>query len=616
MVLELLFDPFQVSPGPTLTNNEHPNNFVWERACVLFLDAVSYSTQMERSPLETRQTLTAHFAVLEAQMDRLGGRIIDKAGDGIFAEFPTALAGVNCAQLFQNEVAASNQNLPTEQRMRFRCGISFGDILREDHLISGPKVNIAARLQSLAEPGTINIDGDAQRELNEESGLYFEDLGFRVLKGISNPVRVWQVLDHAPRQNSQLEDLTKEYRVPLEGPEQSRSIAVLAFEVPPGQDDYSYMAEGLAADLADDLSRSKWLKVVSSRSSINYSARDYSDLEISKELEVRYLLKGRIRISGKMMRVSVSLVDCYDNEIVWSDKFDGTNDSIFDFQDEIANLIVGNIEPEYLRHESKIAASGRPRDVNAWDLLMRSRWHFWRGTPSNIKQALECAEKALQLDPSSSQTLSQLSFCHMSLIWLSRAKDPIAQQEEALRLAKRAISLDPTNANAYFTFGTAQSLGGDNEAAIAAERRALEIDPNHVGALGELARLLAFSGHSREARNTALKAIEISPSDPHLSLWARTLALAAFVEKKYGEAAKLGSEAAAKRPDWFFNYALIAASEALNGNLESAVAAYRECNRLMPEYSLQALKMGHPFSRSADFDLFIDGLTLAGWREG
>ncbi|MEL6966094.1 MAG: tetratricopeptide repeat protein [Pseudomonadota bacterium] len=585
----------------------------WCIGCAMFIDAVGYSKRVERAPERTRAQIAEHFTKLRQLIADHGGRVLDQAGDEIFSEYTTAHDALMVAVAFQSYVAAADADRPVSHRMRYRCGLSFGDILRDGERISGPKVNIAARIQSLAEPGTINMEADAHRELQNLPGLSFVDLGFRILKNISTPVRVWRLREDGETLGSPTEELAEAKPSGVSDGQTRPGLAVLPFDIRPADAEQSYFGAGLATDLSDALSRSSWLKVISARSSGNYGDEAYTDQQIGEELGVRYLVRGSIQIAGPRIRVSASLTETSGGAIVWSDRFDRTLDDIFELQDELTGLIAGMVEPEFLRHEAQRAASGKARNVDAWDLLMRSRWHFWRGSRRQILAALSCAEKAYQLDEYDSEILAQLSFCNMSVVWMGLAEDPVKQSQLALRYAQDAVKLDDQNSNAHFTLGSALSILGDMERAVASEKRALELSPSNAGARGELARLNAFLGNTDEARDAALRAIELSPADPHLSLWIRSLSLAAFVDGDYASAARFAAEAASKRPDWFFNYALLASCHALAGNMEAARQAMRDSAHLLSVYPWAALKAGHPFVDKADLERFTSGLSMAGW---
>ncbi len=592
-------------------------DYVWEDGCAVFVDAVGYSSKVEMAPVETGRRISSHLGDLEKCVTASGGEIIDTAGDGIFAEFAQPAAALQCLTRFLNSVKEANSGLPLEQRMRFRCGVSYGQILRGMRKISGPKVNIAARLQQTAEPGTINIDDDARGALGETEGFSCVDMGFRILKGISNPVRIWRVAAASEDIPALSEDVVAEYGSQVTAPVE-RGIAVLPFEVPPGRDvgkeEDAWMALGMAGDIAEGLARSHWLKVISPLSSMNYSDASYTNQRVAEELGVRYLLRGRIRIAGPNMRISAALVDCTSAHTVWSANYDRSEKSLFDIQDEITRLIVGNIEPEFLRHEAWKAAHSRPRNLDAWELLMRARWHFWRGTRKHMLQAMENAEKALLLEPDSARIYTLLSFCHMMQVWIGMGQSPEQNKGEALRLARRAVKLDEYDPNAYFTLGTALSMEGKMRDAIAAEKRALELNPNFAAAHGELARMYAMTAKSDDARRHAALALELSPSDPHTSLFIRSMAIAAFVEGDFEAARDFSIEASAKRPDWFFHHVMTAACEALAGDVEQAKQTFAEANRLLRGYKASAMRAGHPFSDNHHLETFIRGLELAGWE--
>ena len=589
--------------------------YAWQGGTAMFVDAVGYSGNMERWPLETRRSLAVHFDDLKERVARHGGRVIDTAGDGLFAWFEVIGGAVRCARGFQAEVERRNARAELERGMRFRCGIALGETLMDDDRPSGQTVNVAARLMALAEPGAVNLDDNAYHAaIKAGCQEPYVDLGFRVLKGISAPVRLWRLLDGAGEARAPSDELAERYASALKP---SRGIAVLPLEAPQTgrpDDDGAYLAMALATDLTDALAQSPWLKVISARSSMNYG-ENWNDARIARELGVRYLLRGRLRQRGKAVRIAARLLDTEDGSVVWAHTFDGSTADPFEMQDRIVARIVGHIEPVYLHNEQKRAATSVPRNVDAWDLLMRARWNFWRGTTKHVELARQCAQKALQLDPNVASTLALLSFCHMTDVWTGRSANMGGDAAAALDFARRAVRADDMDAHAHFTLGSALSMAGDLDGAIGAERRALELAPNFAPALGELARFLAAGDDPEGARRAALTALELSPADSHVSIWVRSLGLAAFVEGNYAEAARFAREAATKRPDWYFHFALLASAEALCGNEDAARRALFEGRRLLRNYPAAVIRTGHPFRDPAVFDTFLCGLRRAGWRE-
>jgi len=395
------------------------------------------------------------------------------------------------------------------------------------------------------------------------------------------------------------------------------SIAVLPFANLSGDDEQEYFADGLAEDIIASLARSSWLFVIARNSSFTYRQSNMSFGAICRELGVRYLVAGSVRRAGDKLRVSAELVDGARGETAWADRFDRSLHDLFAVQDEISSTIAGTIEPVFLRREETRAVNHEPhatRDIQHWDLLMRARWNFWRSTAPNNMEARRLLEQALKIKPNDSASLALLSFTYMSDAWRGRAEDPEKLIREANRLAMESVRNDDHDAHAHFTLGTALSCIYKLDAAMAEQRRALDLYPNFAAAAGELGRLLAFSGRYDEAMVQVQRAIQCSPSDPHLSLWLRSQALASFVVGRDDEAVGYAMEAVAKRPDWFFNYYLLTACQAAAGNLERAREALEEARRTMPVYNMLTLKVGHPFADPAHLERFVTALRQAGWE--
>jgi len=392
------------------------------------------------------------------------------------------------------------------------------------------------------------------------------------------------------------------------------SIAVLPFANLSGDSEQEYFADGLAEDIIASLARSSWLFVIARNSSFTYRQSNLSFGAICRELGVRYLVAGSVRRAGDKLRVSAELVDGARGETAWADRFDRSLTDLFSVQDEISSTIAGTIEPVFLRREETRAVNHEARDIQHWDLLMRARWNFWRSTAPNNLEARRLLEQALKIKPNDSASLALLSFTYMADAWRGRSDDPEKLIRHANYYAMEAVRNDDHDSYAHFTLGTALSCINKLEAAMAEQRRALDLYPNFAAAAGELGRLLAFSARSDEAMMELQRAIQCSPSDPHLSLWMRSQALACFVAGQHEEAVRYAMEAVAKRPDWFFNYYLLAACQAAAGQLERAHEAMDEGRRTMPVYNMLTLKIGHPFANPAHLEKFVNALRLVGWE--
>ncbi len=402
-----------------------------------------------------------------------------------------------------------------------------------------------------------------------------------------------------------------------------RSLAVLPFQNVGGLSEEEYFSDGIAEDVISHLTRSPWLFVVARNSSFTYRHSSASAAEISRELQVHYLVTGSVRrvqdAQGTMrVRVSADLVDGSRNETLWSQRFDSPLADLLGLQEQIAAQIVSAIEPVALRREEQralqtTAQTSSPAKVKHWDLLMQARWHFWRSTREHLQTSEALLQQSLQELPSSSASSALLAFVHMSRVWAGWAPEPRAVLQEALRCAMHAVNQDDRDSYAHFTLGTALSCVGQMNQAIVEMEHALALYPQAAAAAGELARLLAFSGRSDEAHEFALQAIDASPHDPHLSLWVRTRAIACFVEADYEQGAHYAMQAVAKRPDWFFNHYTLAACQALSGQQEAARASLQAAQK-QGRYNLAALRIGHPFVQDAHLQRFVQALQSVSWE--
>lgn len=405
----------------------------------------------------------------------------------------------------------------------------------------------------------------------------------------------------------------------LPGATAARAIAVLPFVDLSEQGDQEYFSDGLAEDIISKLTRSSWLFVIARNSSFVYRQPLPPMAGICQALGTRYLVTGTVRRSGDTVRITADLVDGVNSETLWSQRFDRHLRDLFVVQEAIAASITSAIEPVYLRREEQRFIhhkvnqdAAQAADVQHWELLMRARWHFWRSTQDNIGSARTLLTQAMALKPDDPSALALMSFTHMSRVWAGWASDPMAEIIEANRLALQAVRKEDRDAYAHFTLGTALSCAGNVPQAIAEQEHALALYPEFAAAAGELGRLLAFSGRTEESEEYVLQAIDASPHDPHLSLWVRTQALSRFVDEDYANGVKYALRATAKRPDWFFNHYLLAACQAGAGAIDDARRSLEQ-GQTQRSYTLQVLRIGHPFTDERVFERYVAMLQRAGW---
>ncbi|HZL01149.1 MAG TPA: hypothetical protein VFC47_14765 [Caulobacteraceae bacterium] len=391
------------------------------------------------------------------------------------------------------------------------------------------------------------------------------------------------------------------------------SVAVLRFEHAPGDAEGIYLAEGIAEEIISALARSRLISVTSRHSSLAYDPQNVGARAICADLGVEYIVQGHIRRVGEVLRVSAALVAGAKDKTIWSERYDRRIDDLLAVQDQITAAIIGTLEPALLGHEEIQALHGGARNPRHWDLFMRGRWHFWRATRDDWAIAHEFLTGALVLEPEDVPTLSHLALCRLGEVWAGVAEDPGAAITEANRLALKAVSLDGSDAYAHNILGTALSLMGRFEEAMAEQRRALELNPYLAAADGELGRLSVFAGRLDEAIAHSDRAIAASPNDPHVFVWFRSKALARFVAREYGEAARHAADACARSPHQFFLHYLLAACHGAAGDLARARIAIEEGRRLQPRYTLEMIKLACPFADPEPFARYIEALGKAGW---
>ncbi len=554
--------------------------------------------------LDALGRLHAQLAVLVAER---GGRVVALRGDGALLEFADAVDAVSCSLVFLAEAQRINEHRPLDRRLSFRIGVHQGEVTVAADTLLGTSVNLAARLEQTAEADTIQISDTVRESIEGRVIASFDDLGFQQIKGVRAPVRTWRVSEFgegaAALTPAPVGDAI------IERP----SIAVLPFVVSGASSDEAYLAEGLAEDIIVGLNYNKWLFVASRHSSFRYLADAADAAKVCAELEVRYLLLGRMRRIGPQIRISVELVDGHKGESVWSARYDRAIEGLFAIQDEITGAMASTLAPVLLDREEQQAVRNTPRSLQHWDLYLRARWHFWRGTHKHTQAAQKLLTQALALRPEDAPSLALLAHCYFGEVWSGWSPNLDGAITEATRLALRAVRLDAGDAFAHFTYGVALSLTGQLQAGLAEQRHALELNPYFAQAIGEIGRLMAFSGETDLAVRHLDQAMAYSPSDPHLSLYFRAKAIAYFLAGRHDEAVEQAAGACARRPDFFFHHYTLAACLAGAGKIPAARDALAEGRRLLPNYPPPVLRAGHPFAKPEDLARFTDALTLAGW---
>ena len=353
----------------------------------------------------TVRDLKGHQAAVLPMVGELGGRIIDTAGDGILAEFPSVVNAVRCALAIQSRMAERNAAIEPERRMQFRVGINIGDVVYDETRIYGDGINVAARLEGIADPGGICISGKVYDEIIGRLDLACQDMGEQQLKNIARPVRAYQV-----RVNS-----TAGAEAPTLALPDKPSIAVLPFQNMSGDPEQEYFADGMVEDITTGLSRIKWLFVIARNSSFAYKGKTINVKQVGRELGVRYVLEGSVRKAADRIRISGQLIDAATGAHVWAERYDRKSDDIFALQDEITLSVVGAIEPSLRLAEVERVKRKRPDSLDAYDLVLQVQPEVYKRMPEHAIKALTVLERALALDPTYALAHAYVAECHHTL---------------------------------------------------------------------------------------------------------------------------------------------------------------------------------------------------------
>jgi adenylate cyclase len=525
----------------------------------------------------TLARLNAHRReFLEPTVAEHRGRVVKRTGDGILVEFVSAVDATRCAIQVQQGMAQRNIGVADEQRIEIRIGVHVGDIIIEEGDIFGDGVNIAARLESVAQPGGICISEDAYRQVRDKLDTDFLDSGERQLKNIARPVRIYEFYpDTSPAGKTPASELAR--------PDKP-SIAVLPFQNMSGDAEQEYFADGMVEDIITGLSRFKWLFVIARNSTFAYKGRSVDIKQVGHELGVRYALEGSVRKAAGRVRITTQLIDAETGAHVWAERYDRSMDDIFALQEEITLSTVAAIEPSVRRAEIERAKRKRPENLDAYDLVLRATPLADTGMPDGASQALPFLERAISLDPNYALAHGQAAFCH-EILYI-RAGRREETRSAAIRHAHSAIALGPDDASALVYGGIAIGLV-EHDRALAQEvfESALAVSPSAAWAYLWGALILGWGGDAERAIEWGERGIRLSPFDPWITAALHGISMGHFLNGRYDDAAKAARRAIRSKPGFSISHMFLAAALAKLGRMDEAKAAPERVLQLQPNFS-------------------------------
>jgi len=581
-------------------------------AAILAADVVGYSRLMGSDETGTLKRLKAvRREIFAPTIAEFGGRIFKLTGDGAFAEFGSATNAVNSAVAIQRVLAERGLRSPDHHGIKLRIGISLGDVIVEGSDLYGNGVNVAARMEGLAEPGGICISANVYEHVGRSRGLAFEDLGDQTVKNIERPVRCYRV----QMERSEGSKVGAQSPGPATMFSDKPSIAVLPFGNLSGDPEQEYFSDGITEDIITALSRIRQFFVIARNTTFTFRDRAVDVQRIATELSVRYVLEGSVRKSGNRVRITAQLIDGQSGNHLWADKYDRQLEDIFDVQDEITQTVVGAIEPELNRAERERALRAPPENLDAWEHLHRGMWHFYKFEKSAILEAQGYLRRAIEIDPTLARAyagLAQAEFVNFLMAYTNTPSDALKRGLEA---AKRAVALDERDSGAWAILGVLHLGRREHAVAIEALKTALTVNPSSATAHHWLGLVYAFDGRSDDAIAEQELATRLSPNDPLLWGFMNVRAYAYLHSGRFEEAAKWAVRATQQpnSPQLPYVVHIVALS-----NLDRADDARRAAETLVdkfPAFSIATVRERVPFHRNEDLEMWVEGLRKAGFSE-
>jgi adenylate cyclase len=575
-------------------------------AAILAADVAGYSRLMGADEEGTLERLKAlRRELIDPNIAKYRGRIVKTTGDGMLVEFASVVDAVRCAAEVQQAMPERNVGVPADNRIALRIGINLGDVIADGDDLYGDGVNIAARIEALADAGGVFVSGTVYDHVRDRLSFDFEDRGEQQVKNIARPIRVYRVLLDVAAQASA--------RKPAPVSEKP-SIAVLPFTNLSGDIEQEYFADGVADDIITELARVRSLFVIARNSSFAYKGRVVDVRLIARELGVRYILEGSVRRGVDRLRVTAQLADAETGNHLWADRYDRPLQDLFAVQDEIALAVTKAISPAVAEAEQRRALRKPPENLGAWEAYQRGLWHLLKYSADDIAPARELFNRAIQLDPTLASAhieLARLYVIESGGYGLRPFEEAALLQAEQARIA---VKLDPNDANTHAMLAYALHNCQEIEAALDHIEVALSISPSCATAHQTRGYILNFSGHPTEGRESFLLAIQHDPRGMKL-LISSNIGMTYYFERDYEKAADSFRRTLADNPTdpqalrWF------AAALGQLGRIDEARAALTEARAKSPDAFERWTRQRPPWYRRAeDYEHMLDGLRKAGWQ--
>ena len=575
---------------------------------ILAGDAVGYSRLMATDDHATVAALDAARAVFRAQIESNHGRVIDMAGDSVLAVFETAAGAVITAIAVQRELSVNTSGAPEDRRMHFRIGVHLGDVIEKaDGTVYGDGVNIAARLQALAEPGGVLVSDSVHGAVRGRVRAEFVDRGEQEVKNIAHRVRAFRVAPatlSADGVAATSTFSTTALRLP-----DKPSLAVLPFTNMSGDPEQEYFADGMTEDIITDVSKVSGLFVIARNSSFTFKGRNVDIRDVGRQLGVRHVLEGSVRKAGARVRINVQLIDAESGGHVWADRYDRGLEDIFVVQDEVARKIVQMLEVTLTKSESARWQGRGKVNAEAYDYLIRGRSCLLEFNAAALIEGRAMLERAIAIDARLAQAYAYLALACVYEYVNAWNGGTASHLEQALRLARKACDVDPLEPMSHHATAVALMLLRRLGEAESEARRAIELDANFSLSHGALGNVLHFSGRHEQALESFERALRL---DPQFNVWLHALGRAKFALGRYAEAEAMFKRRLVHMPTSDVTRAYLASLYGHTDRHDEAGQVWAELMAINPQYTIEHTLRVLPFTDPSPLEHFVEGLRKSG----
>jgi adenylate cyclase len=577
-------------------------------AAILYADVAGYSRLTGDDEDATHLRLRDYFDFIAKTIENHHGQVMHYAGDAVLAKFDAVVDALSSAIAIQNELKGRNQDLPDERKVQFRIGVNLGDVIEDRGDIYGDGVNVAARLESLADAGGICISESVRTAIGKKLPYGYEFMGEQQVKNIEEPVRAYGVL-----LDSSKAQVTPPAKPTLELPDKP-SIAVLPFTNMSSDPEQEFMADGITEDIITALSKFRWFFVTARSSTFTYKGQAIDIKRVGEEMGVRYVLEGSLRQGAGRVRVSAQLIEAASGNHIWAERYDRQIEDIFDLQDEITMTIAAAVEPELAAQERGRAVNKPTRDLKAWDLFQRGIAKLWQMERKDIEEGEAYLRQALKADPDFGRPHGYLAYCHSVDVLCGWSKDEQAVLRRGIAEAKAALAVDQRDAFAHFALGRLYNLGGDHQAAAQETEEALRINPNFAyGYLG-LASVYYWLGDGPAMLENADKAIRLSPNDPLMWLFLLYRGHGYDFIGDFDRTIECFEQSSRFPRVGHWAFSKLAAAYYEVGRKEEAAAAFEQARLIEPNLSLEGQRKGLRFIQHNKFDYYLRNMQALGLK--